>query len=165
MGLLKKMNPLLRKVMASVEATVKPADKDAYTRIVTAGLKFAFDKKSHSTVTEGLDKSENKIEDAGKGAVGLVLMLRQQSGNTMPIAPMVQAGAVLLFHALDYCEQALGVKIGNAEIDTAYEVFLDTIRPKIGLDDEMLDKATSSANQAMANPEFMAKFNQSMGGK
>lgn len=151
-------NPLIKQAMDRVQGTVKPDQQDAYTRILAAGLKFAFDKKSHSSIIEGLDKSKDPVHDIAVGTVGLLLLMHKQSGDTMPVPPMVPAGMMLVLHGLDYIEQTKNIKIGNAEIDTATKLFIQTLSPKIGLTPDKMQEATDKAHQAMQNPEFMAKL-------
>ncbi len=154
------MNPLIKQTMDKVKATVKADQQDAYTRILTAGLKFAFDKKAHGTIIEGLDKSKDPVHDVAVGTVGLLLIMNKEAKGTMPVPPMIPAGMMLVLHGLDYIEQTRHVKIGNAEIDTATKLFIQTISPKIGLTPEKMKEMTDKAHQAMQNPQLMAKFKE-----
>ena len=158
------MDPLLEKVEANIVRSVKPADNEAYQRIVLAGMKLAFDKTSHQSLMVSLGQSQDKVHDVAIGAVGLLLLMHKQSKGTMPLAPMVSAGMTLVLHGLDYIKKVYGEDIGNAQIDTATELFISTITPKLGVTNDVLNAATSKVHGAMQDPAFMKKFQQHASG-
>ena len=153
-------NPLIKQAMDRVQSTVKQPDEEAFLKILTAGLKFAFNKKAHGTIMEGLDKSQDPVHDIAVGTVGLLLVMNKGSHGTMPVPPMVPAGMMLVLHGLDYIEHTQNIKIGAAEIDEATKIFIQTIMPKIGITPEVFKQATDSAHKAMQDPALMAKFKQ-----
>lgn len=157
------MSPLLSKVEAKVEATVKQPAQDAYRRIVAAGMKFAFDPQAHGTVMDGLDKSKDPIHDVAVGVVGILILLYKKSKNTMPTDAMVPAGMTLVLNGLDYLEKTGRMKITNAEIDNATQIYIANIQPKLGITPQVMGKAVSGAQKAMLDPALMAKYKASQG--
>ena len=154
-------NPLIKQAMDAVVAKAVPPDqKEAYQRIVTAGMKLAFDKTTHDSIIKGLDESKDPIKDVAVGTVGILLIMEKESKGTMPIPPMVPAGMTLVLHGLDYIEQTKGIKIDKAEIDNATQLFIETLSPKIGLTPEVMKKASEQVDGAMQNQDLMMKYKQ-----
>ena len=159
-----KMSPLLAKVEAKVESTVKPNMKAAYNRIIAGGLKFAFDPKAHGTVVQGLDKSVDPVHDVAVGVVGILILMSKKAQGTMPTEAMVPAGLVLVLHGLDYLEQTGRMQITNTEVDDATQTYITNLQPKIGLNEKVMGQAVSGAQKAMQDPALMAKYKESQNG-
>ncbi len=159
------MNPLLQQAEVKVEAAVKPEMKNAYNRIVAAGMKAAYDKTSHASMMQSLANSKDPIHDVAVGAVGLMMILYKESHNTMPPAAMPQAGMTLLLNGLDYLEKIGKIKVDAGMIDQATKIFLGTIMPKLGLTPDVMAKANQRVNAAKNDPAIMSKINSQVGGQ
>lgn len=154
-------NPLLAKTEQAIEAKV-PADLEQYvSRIVTAGITAAFSPQSHGQIFQGLDQSVDKVHDIAMGTVGLMLILSKQSKDTMPKAPMLYAGLILMLHGLDYLEQTMQIPIGNDEIAKATQIFMPVMQEKLGLTHDKLKAMSDTAHKHLQNPTFMQKYKQS----
>jgi hypothetical protein len=156
-------NQLIIKAEAGVDQKVPPKDKNAYDRIVLAGMKVLFSKNTHSQIMQGMKEAQDKPSTAAEGIVGLMGMLYKQSNNTMPVAPMILAGMSLLMQALDFLEQAGVMQIDPPTLEAATTHYLETLLPKIGLTQDKMDAMLGHARNVMADPQKMAQYKQSMG--
>jgi len=159
-------NPDLQAAQAAIDKAVKPADRQAYDRIVVAGMKVMFSKQTHNQIFQGLEGAQDPVALTAEGAAGLMLMLREQSRNTMPMGPMIMAGQSLLLEALDFIEQGglAQIKVDKAVIAQATQHYIETILPKIGMTPEKMQATIGQTQGVMNDPKKMAAFKQSMGG-
>lgn len=157
-------NPLLAEAAKVIRESVPQNQKEAYGKITEAGRKAVFSKQSYSVLMGKLPESKDPINDIAVGCVGLLVALYQQSGETMPIDPMVMAGMTLCIEGLDFIEQTMDIKIGNAELDRATELYLDTISPKVGITDEKLAELNDKVDGAMSEPGFIDKLGEAQNG-
>lgn len=151
-------NPLLQQAEAKVESTIKPNDKDAYQRIVIAGMKVAFDPSTHGSIVDGLQNSKDPIHDVAVGTVGLLILLSQQSKGKMPIPPMVSAGMTLLINGLDYLEKTKVLKVDADMLGNATNIYITTLMPKVGITPQIMQQMAQQTHGAVNNPKFMAQF-------
>lgn len=157
-------NQLLAQAEATIEKAVPPDMKNAYDRIMVAGMKVLFSEKTHGALIARLKDSEDPLSDTGKGAVGLIMTLYKESKGTMPVGAMIPAGMVLMLNALDYLDGAGVVAIDKPEIDIATEVFIDTLMPQMGLTPEKMEEMTGSVQGVMADQEKMSQYQGAQNG-
>lgn len=156
------MNPLFQKVISGVEQQVK--DKDPYERIVVAGLKAMFDKRTHNMLIEGLDEAPNVAVWAGKGMAGLLGVLSKQSRGTMPFQPMLQAGVTLLMHGLDFLSELGKIEATPQVVSEAIKAYAMAILGAVGVTEEQLMQMGEQANSAIADPKNADMLNKHFAG-
>lgn len=146
-------NQLLQQAETNLEKHISPSQKDAYTRIVAAGMKAAFDKTTHGALVDGLEKSKDPVHDVAVGVVGLIIILYQQSKNKMPAPAAIAAGMTMVFEGLDYLEQTGKLQVDKNVIDQATQLYLTTIMPKFGVRPQQLQGMVNKAQTAMPQLE------------
>ena len=157
-------NQMLQKARANIDAKVKPQDKNAYDRIVLAGMKIMFDKSMNQTLLQGLQNAPDKIAMAAEGIVGILGLLYKESRNTMPVTPMIMAGMSLLIEALAFMEEAGIVQVDPAALDKATQHYMDTLLPKLGINQQTMTNVLNKTQQTVQDPQKMAMIQQNMGG-
>lgn len=158
------MNQLLQQANAKIDQAVKPDQKDAYERIVTAGKKIMYSKDMNAQLLAGLNDAPDRITTTVDGVIGILGLMFQQSRNTMPAAPMVLAGQKLLLEALDFLENAQMVEVSAESLAKATQHYLNTMMPKIGLTPERMQGVLAKTQGVMQDPQKMAQVKQQMGG-
>jgi len=156
-------NPMIVKAEAAIDAKVSPTDKQAYDKIVLAGMKVLFSKETHKELFEGLEQAEDKMTMAVEGIIGLLGMLFKESRNTMPLGPMILAGQSLLMEGLDFMEQAGMIEVTPDVLAEVTQKYVETLLPNIGLPADKMQAALGQLQGVMNNPEQMAEYNQSTG--
>ena len=156
-------NLLLVKSEAAISAKVKPADKLAYNKILTAGMKAMFSKETHQLLVQGLEQAPDKIDMIVKGVIGLLGILYKEGRSTMPIGPMVLAGNAMLMEALDFAEQAGMVKIDAETLGQATHNYIEHIMSELQKKLPELGNMMDKAHAAMQDPQKMAQFKQKQG--
>ena len=155
-------NPLLQEIETRIEANLAPENREAYLKIVVAGLHAALDKGAGGMIAPLL-KSPDPIKGAAQGAVGLVLILKKEAKGVMPMKAAVPAGMTLMVRALDLLDRARVVKIGEPEIDRATHIFTDFLFARMGISKASLANATQQVHGVISDPTKMAAVNLKMG--
>jgi hypothetical protein len=156
------MDPLFQKTIDGVAAQAQ--NKDAYARIVKAGLIAMFDKQTHEMLMEGLDEAPDAAEWAGKGVAGLLGMLAKQSRGTMPFKEMLLAGVTLLMHGLDFLTQMGKLEVSPDIVTTGMKAYSMAILGAAGIDEQKLGQMAELSQQAMADPERAEQIKQRFAG-
>ncbi|MES2942934.1 MAG: hypothetical protein V4772_08700 [Pseudomonadota bacterium] len=131
-------NDIIKKAEASIDQKVKPADKEAYNKIVIAGMKVMFSKEMNGELLDGLRQSQDPAITAAEGIIGILGLLYKQSRNTMPIVPMMMAGMSLLLQGLEFAEQAGIMQVTPQTIDVATQHYIESLLTKLGITQEKL---------------------------
>ena len=150
------MNPMLEKIEASIEAKVPPKLKEAYHRIVSSGVKIAVAPSPKGSLIQNIESSQNPVNDVAVGVVGLLMIMYQQSKNTMPVDAAIYAGMTLVLYGLDVYERGHKGTVSAKEIDDATQLYVATVMPKFGVSEQMLKSKTDQAKTVMDNPQMMS---------
>lgn len=137
-------NAILDQIEAKIEEMVKPEDRDAFLRIITAGMKVMFDEKTHQMAMESVSQGD-PIQGAVKGVRDLMMLLYEESRGTMPPIPAMQAAMVLLCQALGFMEQAGIVKLDAESIGQAAQGLAEELMKLVGITPEKLDEMMAQA--------------------
>lgn len=134
---------------ATVNANIKvsPEMQDAYDRVVLAGMKVMFDKKTHEMAMKGLE-GEGPISDRlGTAITALIALLMKQSNGTLPPAVMIPAGTNLLMQAADFLRET-GQDISDEDIGEAMSVMIESMMDMVGMSSEKLMKLVGDYDQS-----------------
>jgi len=156
-------NPLLVKAEAAISAKVKPADKQAYTKILLAGMKVMFSKETHQMLIKGVEDAPDKVDMIVKSVIGILGILYKQSRGTMPIGAMVLAGNAMLMEALDFAEQSGMVTIDAPTLGTATQAYIEHIMGELEKKNPGIGTLMDKAQMAMQDPQKMAQYQQQQG--
>ena len=138
-------NPALQKIVAQIEAKVKPEQRDAFDRIITAGMKVMFSKETSNLIKQALEQPGSLGERAGKGVANLLLLLFQESNKSMPLDVGMLSAVVLLAHALDFAEKIGGGAVDAGTIDEAAQTLASAILDKLGVSPQQVAQMAAKA--------------------
>lgn len=155
-------NPLLQQVEDKVEGGLTPENRQNYMKIVVAGMHAALDKGPNGLLA-GLGNSKDPIADAAKGAVSLVIILRQQAHGVMPLKAAVPAAMTLMLKALDFIDRSKIAKVGQPELVRATHIFTDTIFARFGITKAGLANAATKIHAITQDPASVEKLNLKAG--
>lgn len=155
-------NPLLQQTEEKVEGGLTPENRQNYMKIVVAGMHAALDKGPNGLLA-GLGQSKDPIADAAKGAVSLVIILRQQAHGVMPLKAAVPAAMTLMLKALDFIDRSKIAKVGQPELVRATHIFTDTIFARFGITKAGLANAATKIHAITQDPASVEKLNLKAG--
>lgn len=90
---------------SSLRNNVPPSMREAYAKVVNAGMKIMFDKSTHKFMQQQM-AAEGEIDDKLAEGVGQLMgMLLQNSKGAFPQQLIIPAGIELMMHAADYAAQ------------------------------------------------------------
>lgn len=156
-------NPLIIKAEAAVDAKVSPADKEAYDKIVLAGMKVMFSKETHGQLVQGFKEAGDPLTAIVEGIIAIIGILFKESRGTMPPGPMVLAGQSLLMEALDFMDESGMIEVDEQMLGDATQKYIETLLPKIGLTPDKMQAVLGKAQGIMGDPQKMAAYKQSLG--
>lgn len=152
----KTTNPLLQKTEEAISAKVPANMKNAFQRIITAGLKVMYDPKTNDMMAKQLKEQGDPAEIAGAGVAKLLGLLMNQSKGTMPMNAAIPAATVLLCEGLDFMEQAKVVKVDNEVLSRAMQSMSSTFLQMMGVTPEKFQQMLAKA-QAGKKPGMPAE--------
>jgi hypothetical protein len=155
-------NPLLQATEEKLESGIQPETRQAYDKIVVAGLHAALD-KGPDGILASLKLSKDPIADAAKGAISLVLILRKQAHGVMPHNAMVFAAMTLMLRALDFADRAGIVKVDQPALVRATHIFTDVMFARFGIAKQGLQNAAEKVHAITQDPAKMAAINLKAG--
>ena len=155
-------NKILQATEKKVESQLLPDVRDAYMRIVVAGMATALHGGSDSILAK-LKDSQDPISDCAKGAINLVLLMQHQSRGTMPVKAIPPAAMTLMLQALDFADKMKIARIGNAELVKATHIFTNYLFEKFKITPKMLHAAASNVHGVLNDPTSMEKINRKVG--
>lgn len=130
----------VKKIEAAIRAKVPAKDKDAFDRIMIAGLKMMFDPQVAKTGLAQI-QGDDKPEDIGKATFGLLMLLYQRSRKTMPMQVGGQAGVALCAHALEFAAKAgVGVQADNETNARVVKAYSGYFLQKLGATPEKIQQ-------------------------
>lgn len=156
------MNPSLQKYEAGIEENIKPEDKEAYDRIVTAGLKVITSDEFHQNMVDSLSGEGSLPDKIANGVARLISLLHVSAKGTMPIGPTIAAAYTLMVKAMDFAERALGEEITDDVIAETALKTISVVGPLLGVTKEKL-QAAMEGQQPEEKPEVPARLTKPAG--
>lgn len=121
---------------------IPPQLQKAYEKIVLAGMKVMFDPKTHEMALKELDR-EGPIEDrVANGVTGLMLLLWQESNQTMPPQLVVPAATALYMQAADFMKKS-GEPMTNEQLSAGLIKTISNLLQKFGVDTQKIQQLFS----------------------
>ena len=149
----KTTNPLLQKTEEAIAAKVPANLKNAFQRIITAGLKVMYDPKTNDMMAKELKSQGDPAEIAGAGVAKLLGLLMNQSKGTMPMKAAIPAATVLLCEGLDFMEQAGLVKVDQNVLAKAMQAMSSSFLQLLGVTPDKMGQMIAQARQQQAAPK------------
>ncbi len=118
-----------------------PELRNAYERVVAAGMKVLFSKQTHKYMLDQLQAPGSNAEKLGQGIAKVMVFLFNESNGTMPQEVIVPAAMLLVMKAADFINESGKGKITDEEIGQAMEILVDALFEGFGADRSELDAA------------------------
>ncbi len=145
------MNPKLKQCKDGIEENIKPEDREAFDRIVTAGANLINDDEFDKKMMDILSAEGDLADKVADGVARLISLLHVNSQGKMPVGPTIAASYVFMVYALDIAERRLGEEITDDLIaDTALKT-ISVVGPLLGITQ---DKLKASMGGQEAQPEM-----------
>lgn len=126
---------------------VPPQMRDGYDRIVAAGMKFMFDKKTHRYMLDQMREPGDPAQKLGQGVAELLLFLFAQSKGALPQQLAIPAGIELVLHAAEFAQESGAMKLKPDTLGNAIQIMVFAL----------FKKANMSGAKVMGMVEAMTK--------
>jgi hypothetical protein len=132
----------LAKLAAEVrEKIVIPEElRDAYRRLLTAGLNIMYQKKTSSMMIKTITAQGDVSKNVGEGAAGLVLLLYKQSKGA-PGKLAIPIGMEFTLQAFEFIEKTKMVPYTMKDVGVAIKIMIEVLLRKSGANMQAFDKA------------------------
>lgn len=111
--------------------------KDAYERVVEAGLKVMFDPSMRERTMEFMQGEGDPATKLGEGVAAVMALLFKESNNTMPPQVVIPAGVELLLHAADVAK-AGGMGVDQNVVAEAMAIMVEAVFRQFGADPQQM---------------------------
>lgn len=143
----------------SVRAKLQIPDnlKDAYDRVVLAGMKVMFSKETSQQAMSFLSEENGAADERiGQGVAALMGLLMKQANGTMPPQIIIPAGVELVAAAGDYLKKA-GENVTDDDIAGAMSDYVQIVLQQAGADSpekmrQMLQQAQGGTPDGAPQP-------------
>ena len=114
---------------------VPPEFKDAYTRVVAAGMKVMFDPKTHMLAMKQFQgKSGSVGQRLGESIAGLVFVAAEKAKGALPPQVLIPAGITLLVNAADFLKKSRATPVTDQDVAEGVSVVTDHILKAFKID-------------------------------
>ena len=144
-------DPLLQQIKDGIEAILPPDLKDAYLRIIVAGLKIMFSPQTHQEAVNALtqaSKQHGPYQAVALGIVTLLSIILRESKGKMSFLASTPAGIVLLCYAFEFVEKQQHLTLTPQIFADATHVVTLGVMKLFGITQEMLAEGVDYAKMA-----------------
>lgn len=120
----------------AIEA-IPPNLRDAFERVVLAGMKVMYSPETEDMVAEALAGDGEVWKKLGEGITGLMLILDKQSGKGLPQDIMIPA-AIELVHEAGAHLNSIGQEVSPDDLKTATQYVVVLLAKKMGAKDDQI---------------------------
>jgi hypothetical protein len=139
------MNVTSESLQEAILGTISEPAQNIIRRVSIAGQKVLFDKNTHSHVFGDIENNE------GAGVAHLMLMLYDQSKQTMPRGAILPASAILLAKVFEFEEKAKTKPVNDMVFDQAMQEMSVVLADRF--DPEFRNKVAEKTGKQVAQPQ------------
>lgn len=133
-------NNMLKQAEQGIEAKVPAQLKDAFSKVVTAGLTIMYSPQMEQMRAQRMGDVQDPAKEAGQGAARMLSNLYEQSKRKMPVDVMVPAAMIFAFEFLDLLAQSGKAQITPDLIDKTTESVGNAVLPMFGVTPDKLQQ-------------------------
>lgn len=111
-------------IREGLRENVPPSMREAYDKVVAAGMKIMFDKRTHHLLLEQMAAEGEVSDKLADGVAALMAMMLQNTKGAFPQQLIIPAGIELMLHAADFMAQSGGEAITAEDMGSAVQKFV-----------------------------------------
>lgn len=132
-------------MVPDMESRLPPKLKEAWDRIMAAGMKFLFDKSTNPMVNDYLDGEGDIATKIGEGAAGLITFLYKESNESMPKELIIPSGMALMVEVVKYIQKSKTAEVTAADFGQAVQVYLEKVLGAFGATMDQMEQTLEVA--------------------
>ena len=125
-------------IRQGLRENVPPPMREAYDKLVAAGIKIMFDKSTHYLMQEQMAADGEISDKLAEGVASLMAMMLKNSKGAFPQQLIIPAGIELMLHAADFAAQGAGEKVDADDMGSAIQKFVFKLFEGAGIKPDML---------------------------
>jgi hypothetical protein len=142
-------NKMLADLERAFTENVHADHAEQFRKVVTAGLHLMFDDQTHShmDLVKNPESRKDPANTIAKGISGLMIMMNNQHGGQMKEDVLINAGLVLMVHAMDFAERSFGIQWDGDNIGTCMTELTNKFFTAIGADPKQVAQAIKQGHE------------------
>lgn len=147
-------DPLLKQVEDGIEKAVPPEHQKMYQSIMVAGMNVMFSKETSQLLDQQLAVSNDIVTNISDGIAKLIMIIFNESKQSVDdFAPAMGLASIsLMAQALDYAEQAKGIKVDEQIIADCTKATMQKVLARFGIQQNQVDQVIAAGQQQNSAP-------------
>lgn len=125
-------------IREGLRENVPPQMREAYDKLVAAGMKIMFDKSTHKFMKQQMAAEGDMPTKLADGISSLMVMMLKNSKGAFPQQLIIPAGIELMLHAADFAAQGGGERITADDMGAAIQQFVFKLFEAAGVKSDAL---------------------------
>lgn len=139
-------------IRAQLRNNIPPDMREGYDKLVTAGMKFMFDPKTHKYLLEAMQGEGEPAQKLGNGVAELLGFLLSQAKGAIPQHLLIPVGIELVLHAAEFAQQTGALKLDANTLGDAIQVMVFALFKKAGYGEEKTMAMIGAMEKQSGNP-------------
>lgn len=127
-----------QELQSALRENVPPKYRNAYDRVVVAGMKLLFDKSINRKIMAGIDSKRPPDDLISDGVASLLLMLVKQSKGTIPQQIIIPAGVDLALQFTEFLQRTETVDVDEQMLASAMQKMIFKVFEAFGVKEDQL---------------------------
>lgn len=145
-------DPILKQIEQGIEDKIPPEMKDAYLRIVVAGMQIMFSKETSQLLDKTLEMPGDPVSNISQGVAKLLVLVYNESKKSpdqegMDVRMAVPAAIALGCQALDYAEHTKGLKMTPEMAAQMTKETMSATLKAFGITDDQVNQTIQAGQQ------------------
>lgn len=140
-------------IRQGLRENVPPPMREAYEKVVTAGMKIMFDKSTHYLLLEQMEAEGEVSDKLAEGVATLMAMMLKNTKGAFPQQLIIPAGIELMLHAADFIAQGGGETITANDMGEAIQKFVFKLFEGTGVKPEALMASVGKIQELNGQPQ------------
>ena len=115
-------------------ADVPEEFKEAFTKVVAAGMKVMYSDETHELMLDELEGEGPLEQRMGEAIAGLMRLLYEKSNQAMPTEVIIPAATYLLAKGVSFLKKVTGEALTPEVLGAATDIMVQSIMQNFGID-------------------------------
>lgn len=151
-------DPILKQIEQGIEEKIPAEMKDAYLRIVVAGMHIMFSKETSQLLDKTLEMQGDPVSNISQGVAKLLVLVYNESKKSpdqegMDVRMAVPAAITLACQAMDYAEHTKGLKVTPEMAAQMTKETMTATLKAFGIGEDKINQTIQAGQQQGAGAE------------
>lgn len=136
-----------QELQAALKENVPPKFRSAYDRVVLAGMKLLFDKKTNQKIVAAMNGKQAPDDLIAENIAGLVMLLFKQSKNSIPQQVLIPAAIDLALQFAEFMQRVGTIQVDEQVMASALQKIVFKLFEAFGVKQDQLMSGISKMQE------------------